>query len=124
MRPCEKLWPWEAIPNRWAAWTISAGPPSNTIRKSTDGKYKAAQLVRANLGIAGGLPRLSDPPAVGQRQYVHRWKSGRTVRGKKKDFRTSDAPLYRQHRDRRRRKCVTMDVKFPGDLLYVLGLTK
>ena len=92
--------------------------------KNPDGKYKAAQLVRANLALrevclAYQIPLLSGKDSMyidgnlkgpfGERRKV----SGLptllfTVSGVIEDI----------------TKCVTMDLKFPGDQIYVLGLTK
>ncbi|MCP4669181.1 MAG: phosphoribosylformylglycinamidine synthase, partial [Deltaproteobacteria bacterium] len=92
--------------------------------KNPDGKYKAAQLVRANWALrdyclAFGIPLLSGKDSMyidgnlegpyGERRKV----SGLptllfTVTTVVKDI----------------TKCVTMDAKFPGDLVYVLGETK
>jgi phosphoribosylformylglycinamidine synthase len=93
-------------------------------RENPDGKYKAAQLVRANWALrdyclAFGIPLLSGKDSMyidgdlegpfGERRKV----SGLptllfTVSSVVKDIAT----------------CVTMDIKFPGDLVYVLGETK
>ncbi len=93
-------------------------------KKNPDGKYKAAQLVRSNLALretcfAYGIPLLSGKDSMyidgnligpfGERRKV----SGLptllfTVSSVMEDVRT----------------CVTMDLKFPGDHLYILGLTK
>jgi phosphoribosylformylglycinamidine synthase len=92
--------------------------------ENPDGKYKAAQLVRANLALrdyclAFGIPLLSGKDSMyidgnlegpfGERRKV----SGLptllfTVSSVIKDI----------------RKCSTMDAKFPGDRLYVLGETR
>ena len=99
--------------------TIEYDPENNP-----DGKYKAAQLVRANLALrevclAYQIPLLSGKDSMyidgnlkgpfGERRKV----SGLptllfTVSGVIEDI----------------AKCITMDLKFPGDLIYVLGLTK
>jgi phosphoribosylformylglycinamidine synthase len=92
--------------------------------KNPDGKYKAAQLVRANWALrdyclAFGIPLLSGKDSMyidgnlegpyGERRKV----SGLptllfTVTSIVEDITA----------------CVTMDAKFPGDLVYVLGETK
>ncbi len=89
-----------------------------------DGKYKAAQLVRANWALRDyclsyGIPLLSGKDSMyidgnlegpyGERRKV----SGMptllfTVSSVIKDI----------------QKCVTMDTKFPGDLVYLLGKTR
>jgi phosphoribosylformylglycinamidine synthase len=92
--------------------------------KNPDGKYKAAQLVRSNRALrdyclAFGIPLLSGKDSMyvdgnlegpfGERRKV----SGLptllfTVSSVIEDITT----------------CVTMDAKLPGDLVYVLGVTK
>ena len=92
--------------------------------KNPDGKYKAAQLVRSNWALrdyclAFEIPLLSGKDSMyvdgnlegpfGERRKV----SGLptllfTVSSVVEDVTT----------------CVTMDAKFPGDLIYVLGITK
>ena len=92
--------------------------------KNPDGKYKAAQLVRSNWALrdyclAYGIPLLSGKDSMyidgdvegpfGERRKV----SGLptllfTVCSVIKDI----------------TKCVTMEPKFPGDLVYILGVTK
>jgi phosphoribosylformylglycinamidine synthase len=92
--------------------------------QNPDGKYKAAQLVRSNWALrdyclAFGIPLLSGKDSMyidgnlegpfGERRKV----SGLptllfTVSSVLEDITT----------------CVTMDAKFPGDLVYVLGMTK
>ncbi|MFC1867729.1 phosphoribosylformylglycinamidine synthase subunit PurS [Thermodesulfobacteriota bacterium] len=92
--------------------------------KNPDGKYKAAQLVRSNWALrdyclAYGIPLLSGKDSMyidgnlegpyGERRKI----SGMptllfTVSSVVKDI----------------EKCVTMDAKFPGDLVYVLGDTR
>ena len=92
--------------------------------KNPDGKYKAAQLVRANWAlrdycIAYGIPLLSGKDSM----YI-------------------DGDLEGPYGERRRlsglptllftvcsviediTKCITMDAKFPGDLVYISGETK
>ena len=92
--------------------------------KNPDGKYKAGQLVRANWALrdyclAYGIPLLSGKDSM----YI-------------------DGNLEGPYGERRKvsglptllftvcsvigdiTKCVTMDAKFPGDLVYVLGETK
>jgi len=89
-----------------------------------DGRYKAAQLVRANwalrdLCLAYGIPLLSGkdsmyvdghlPGAFGERHKV----SGLPTMQFTATSTVVDVT-----------RCVTMDVKFPGDLVYVLGMTR
>lgn len=89
-----------------------------------DGRYKAAQLVRANwalrdLCLAYGIPLLSGkdsmyvdghlPGAFGERHKV----SGLPTMQFTATSTVTDIAL-----------CVTMDAKLPGDLVYVLGETR
>ena len=92
--------------------------------RNPDGKYKAAQLVRANWALRDyclsyGIPLLSGKDSM----YI-------------------DGNLEGPHGERRKvsgmptllftvssvikdiKKCVTMDVSVPGDLIYMLGRTK
>ncbi len=93
-------------------------------RKNPDGKYKAAQLVRANWALrdyclAFGIPLLSgkdsmyiDGDLEGPFGEKHRVSGLPTLLFTVSSVVDDVA------------KCVTMDVKFPGDLVYVLGETK
>ena len=89
-----------------------------------EAKYKLAQLVRAvralyDFTLAFGVPCISGKDSMSMDGWVKN-ASGRTKRisalptlqisaaGKIKDI----------------RRCITMDVKEPGDLVYVLGMTK
>jgi len=93
-------------------------------KRNPDGKYKAAQLVRANWAlrdycIAYGIPLLSGKDSMyidgnlegpfGERRKV----SGLPTLLFTVCSVTDDIT-----------KCVTMDAKVPGDLVYVLGTTK
>ena len=89
-----------------------------------DGKYKAAQLVRANLALrdicaAYGIPLLSGKDSM----YVDGHVRGRYGETRKVSALptlqfscTSVIPDIT--------RCVTMDCKFAGDLVYVLGETR
>ena len=89
-----------------------------------DGKHKAAQLVRANwalrdICLAYGIPLLSGkdsmyvdghlPGAFGERHKISGLPSMQFTA-------TTIVPDVRD--------CVTMDAKMPGDLVYVLGVTR
>ncbi len=92
--------------------------------KNPDGKYKAAQLVRANWALrdyclAFGIPLLSGKDSM----YIDGNLEGpygerRKVSGLP-TFLFTVTSLIQDIT-----KCITMDAKFPGDLVYVLGETK
>jgi len=89
-----------------------------------DGKYKAAQLVRANWALrdcclAYGIPLLSGKDSM----YIDGHLEGpfgerRKVSGLPTLLFTASSVLPNVD------KCITMDAKFAGDLVYVLGETK
>ncbi len=89
-----------------------------------DGKYKAAQLVRSNWALrdcclAYGIPLLSGKDSM----YIDGNLEGpfgerRKVSGLPTLLFTASSVIKDVS------KCITMDVKFPGDLVYVLGETK
>jgi phosphoribosylformylglycinamidine synthase len=93
-------------------------------RENPDGKYKAAQLVRANWALrdyclALGIPLLSGKDSM----YIDGDLEGpfgerRKVSGLPTLLFTISSVVKDVA------KCVTMEVKFPGDLVYVLGETK
>lgn len=99
--------------------TIEYDPVDNP-----DGKYKAAQLVRSNwalrdLCLAYGIPLLSGKDSM----YIDGHLKGpygerRKVSGLPTLLFTASSVV----RDINR--CVTMDAKFPGDLVYILGETR
>ncbi|MFC1824357.1 AIR synthase-related protein, partial [Thermodesulfobacteriota bacterium] len=89
-----------------------------------DGKYKAAQLVRSNWALrdyclAFGIPLLSGKDSM----YIDGNLEGpfgerRKVSGLPTLLFTASSII------RDIDKCITMEAKFPGDLVYVLGETK
>ena len=89
-----------------------------------DGKLKAAQLVRANWALkdyclAYGIPLLSGKDSM----YIDgnlkgRYGETRKISGLPTIQFTATAVIDDI------RKCVTMDVKIPGDVVYVLGVTR
>ncbi len=99
--------------------TIQYHPVSNP-----DGKLKAAQLVRANWALkdyclAFGIPLLSGKDSM----YIDgnlkgRYGETRKISGLPTIQFTATAVIDDI------RKCVTMDVKIPGDVVYVLGVTR
>ena len=92
--------------------------------QNPDGKYKAAQLVRANWALrdyckAYGIPLLSGKDSM----YIDGNLEGpfgerRKVSGLPTLLFTVSSLVENIHR------CVTMDAKFSGDLVYVLGETR
>ncbi len=91
--------------------------------RNPDGKYKAAQLVRANWALRDyclsyGIPLLSGKDSM----YIDGNLEGpfgerRKVSGMPTLLFTVSSVIKEIER------CVTMDVKVPGDLVYVLGKT-
>lgn len=87
--------------------------------KTPDGRYKLAQLVRANQALYEVSVAYNIPLISGKDSMKNDYKVG--------DLKISIPPtvlfsLIGRIPDVRR--AVTMDVKRPGDLLYVLGITK
>ena len=92
--------------------------------ENPDGKYKAAQLVRANWALrdycmAYGIPLLSGKDSM----YIDGKVRGpfgerRKVSGLPTLLFTVCSVIDDVN------KCITMDTKFPGDLIYVVGQTR
>ena len=92
--------------------------------ENPDGKYKAAQLVRSNWALrdyclAYGIPLLSGKDSM----YIDGnlegpFKERRKISGMPTLLFTVSSLV------KDIRKCITMDAKFSGDLVYVLGETK
>jgi phosphoribosylformylglycinamidine synthase len=92
--------------------------------QNPDGKYKAAQLVRSNWALrdyclAYGIPLLSGKDSM----YVDGHLEGpfgerRKVSGKPTLLFTASSVI------KDITKCITMEAKVPGDLVYVLGETR
>ena len=93
-------------------------------RKNPDGKFKAAQLVRSckalsHMCLTYGIPLLSGKDSM----YVDGHLPGRYGESHKVSaLETMQFSCIGVIDDIE--KCVTMDVKSPGDLVYVLGETK
>jgi phosphoribosylformylglycinamidine synthase len=93
-------------------------------RENPDGKYKAAQLVRANWALrdyclAFGIPLLSGKDSM----YIDGDLEGPF--GERRKVSGLPALLFTiSSVVKDVAKCLTMEVKFPGDLVYVLGETK
>lgn len=98
--------------------TVQYDPSTNP-----DGKYKAAQLVRANWALrdyclAYGIPLLSGKDSM----YIDGNLPG--PYGERRKVSGLPAMLFTASTTVRDVKnCVTLDPKFPGDLVYVLGIT-
>ncbi len=92
--------------------------------ENPDGKFKAAQLVRScralkTLCLAYGIPLLSGKDSM----YVDGYLSGRYGEAHKVSaLATLQFSTIGVVDDIK--KCVTMDSKMPGDLVYVLGTTR
>lgn len=92
--------------------------------KNPDGKFKAAQLVRScealkNISLEYGIPLLSGKDSM----YVDGHLEGRYgVTRKVSGLETMQFSAVGLVKDVSR--CVTLDFKFGGDLIYVVGLTK
>ncbi len=89
-----------------------------------EARYKLAQLVRAaralyDFTLAFGVPCISGKDSMSMDGWVKN-ASGRTKRVSA--LPTIQISAVGKIKDVRR--CVTMDVKEPGDLVYVLGMTK
>jgi len=92
--------------------------------QNPDGKYKAAQLVRANWALrdyclAYGIPLLSGKDSM----YIDGNLEGpfgerRKVSGLPTLLFTASSVVKDVER------CITMEAKFPGDLVYILGETR
>jgi phosphoribosylformylglycinamidine synthase len=93
-------------------------------KNNPDGKFKAAQLVRAcralrDVCLAYGIPLLSGKDSM----YVDGHLPGRYGEMHKVSaLETMQFATISRVADIRR--CVTMDSKMPGDLVYVAGLTR
>ncbi len=92
--------------------------------RNPDGKYKAAQLVRANRALRDyclgyGIPLLSGKDSM----YIDGYLAGRY--GEKHKISGLPTLLFTASsviEDVAR--CVSMDAKFPGDIVYILGETR
>lgn len=93
---------------------------------SEDGEYKLAQLVRANKALGDYCTAFGIPCISGKDSMKNVWRITETVDGKKTEKMVSIPPTLlfstRAKMDDVS-KAVTMDVKKPGDLVYVVGKT-
>ena len=93
---------------------------------SEEGKFKLAQLVRANKALADYCEAFKIPCISGKDSMKNVWKLRETVNGKKVEKIISIPPTLMfsaRAKINDISKTVTMDVKKPGDLIYVIGLT-
>ena len=92
--------------------------------KNPDGKFKAAQLVRAcralkEMSIGYGIPLLSGKDSM----YVDGHLTGEYGETRKVSA-LETVQFSATGRVEDITKCITMDPKMPGDLVYILGITK
>lgn len=93
---------------------------------SEDGKLKLAQLVRANKALADYCKAFKIPCISGKDSMKNVWKLRETTKGKEVEKVISIPPTLMfsaRAKINDISKTVTMDVKKPGDLIYVVGLT-
>ncbi len=93
---------------------------------SEDGHYKLAQLVRANKALADYCRAFGIPCISGKDSMKNVWKVKEIVDGKEAEKIISIPPTLMfsaRAKINDVSKAVTMDVKKPGDLVYVVGET-
>lgn len=92
-------------------------------KENPDAKYKLAQLVRANQALYDFTKSFKTPCVSGKDSMsmdgVIKDKNG----GKKRVSAPPTLQFSAVGKIKNIEKCVTMDVKSPGDLVYVLGIT-
>ncbi len=92
-----------------------------------DGEHKLAQLVRANKALKDYCSAFGTPCISGKDSMKNVWKMKEKVNGKDVE-RTISIPPTLVFSARAKLhdvgKAVTMDVKAPGDLVYIVGQTK
>ena len=86
--------------------------------KTPDGEYKLAQLVRANMALYDYTTAFGVPCISGKDSMKNDYLIGATKISIPPTVLFSAVSVVRDVR-----KCVTMDAKRPGDLVYVLGET-
>ena len=94
--------------------------------ESEDGQYKLAQLVRANMALSDYCTAFGIPCISGKDSMKNVWRITETVDGNKTEKIISIPPTLlfsTRAKIEDVGKAVTMDVKRPGDLVYVLGQT-
>jgi phosphoribosylformylglycinamidine synthase len=93
-------------------------------KNNPDADYKTAQLVRANEALYEGTTKLKVPCVSGKDSMS---MDGTVMDADGKERRISALPTLKFAADgivTDVRKCVTMDAKCPGDLVYMLGMTR
>jgi len=94
---------------------------------SEDGRYKLAQLVRANKALADYCQAFCIPCISGKDSMKNVWRTKEVVDGKEVEKIISIPPTLMFSARAKIddvSKCVTMDVKRSGDLIYVAGETR
>ncbi|MFX1465550.1 MAG: AIR synthase-related protein [Promethearchaeota archaeon] len=94
---------------------------------SEDGRYKLAQLVRANKALADYCKAFKIPCISGKDSMKNVWKLRELVNGKEVERIVSIPPTLMfsaRAKINDINKTVTMDIKKPGDLVYIVGLTR
>jgi len=93
-------------------------------RDNPDAKYKLAQLIRANQALNDFTLAFKTPCVSGKDSMsMNGWLKDKNG----KEHRISTLPTLQISAAGKIddvRKCVTMDVKKPGDLIYILGVTR
>ncbi len=98
--------------------------PVYDAEKTPDGKYKLAQLVRANRALYDYTTAFGTPCISGKDSMKNDYKL-KDPSGKEHKISIPPTVLFSAVgviSDVR--KCVTMDAKMPGDLIYAVGMTK
>ncbi|MBU4298731.1 phosphoribosylformylglycinamidine synthase, partial [Patescibacteria group bacterium] len=93
-------------------------------KENPDAKYKLAQLVRANQALHNFTLAFKTPCISGKDSMS---MDGWVRDGEGKEHRISALPTLQISavgKIKDVRKCITMDVKTPEDLVYILGMTK
>lgn len=92
--------------------------------KNPDGKYKLAQLVRANMALYDYTVAYNTPCISGKDSMSidYKYRDEKGVEHKISGPPTLLITAIGKIKDVR--KAVTMDVKAPGDLVYILGITR
>lgn len=93
---------------------------------SEDGYYKLAQLVRANKALADYCKAFGVPCISGKDSMKNVWRMKEVVDGKETEKIISIPPTLMfsaRAKINDVSKAITMDVKRPGDLVYVIGET-
>ena len=101
------------------AWTISAGPTPSQSPTNPDAEYKLAQLVRANQALYDYCRAYDLPCISGKDSMKNDYRVGDTKISIPPTLLFSVLGVIDDVT-----KVVTMDAKHPGDVVYVLGMTR